>query len=127
MNKYLDAFTAEQRQALHLALLRVKHLPPDAPSTRREGICYLLGRTVDFVLVGKRNAYTIVSELAELWPRHSGDIAYPVPHPGFANPKYAFRQTAKTPGASLWTGPYGANRKELLDFLIDLTEPVKAP
>ena len=49
------------------------------------------------------------------WPKYSGDIEYPVPHPELL-PKIAYY---KTRGEHMWDDEYGANRMELLDWLIE--------
>lgn len=63
-----------------------------------------------------------------LWPEFSGSKEYPVPpSKGFAKTHttnlceaYYFAEDAYDTRSELWTGEYGALRKDLLDFLINM-------
>lgn len=60
--------------------------------------------------------------LFERWPKHSGTETYPVPSPDSTRSADAMFYYAMDKDA-MWKGEYGALRKELLDFLIQETQP----
>jgi hypothetical protein len=89
---------------LHEALLQVK---ADHTET---GICdnlYMLG------------CEHKINSLAMEWPKYSGCFWFPVPGPEGYLASEAYQNLPK------WEGPYGDLRKELLDFLIERTNPTK--
>lgn len=84
------------------------------------GICYNLSS----VLFEDENCNVLLQMFYEMfvdWPKYSGNVCYPVPHPDYP----------KDPGEAgwmfnnadrLWEGPYGELRIELLDFCIEKLE-----
>ena len=59
----------------------------------------------------------ILSAIFEMWPLYSGDIKYPVPSPNNARDA-GDEWLAAIDSDSMWTGKYGEDRRNLLDFLI---------
>lgn len=72
------------------------------------GICYHLRR----VSAGLYDSATI-RPMFKQWPGYSGDPVYPVPSPGRGSAMRAYETTR-----DVWVGEYGADRMELLAFLI---------
>ena len=73
--------------------------------------------------------YMWVQQVAQKWPKWSGDITYPVPVPVPANMGLAeLKAGVHTPMDAyhyfhnVWEGAYGELRMELLDFLIEELE-----
>ena len=62
--------------------------------------------------------YTPVSLLLRAWPKHSGNVVYPIPHP-WLEPHEAFTSDL---GGRLDASPYGKNRMDALLFLIELVQ-----
>lgn len=60
--------------------------------------------------------------LFERWPKYSGTETYPVPSPDSTRSADSMFYYALDMDG-MWTGPYGNLRKELLDFLIQETQP----
>lgn len=60
--------------------------------------------------------------LFKRWPKYSGFEIYPVPSPDSARTSFEMFYYAQDKDA-LWEGEYGALRMELLDFLIQETQP----
>lgn len=90
------------------------------------GICaYVYARhTLD--LEGRKQVDAILKPVFSKWPKYSGNIWYPVPHPfpdEYADEddlldiaEHAFEDEFL---GEMWTGEYGALRKELLAFCIE--------
>jgi len=56
----------------------------------------------------------------EAWPLFSGNLYYPVPHPDpDITPTDAYHQACFA--GTMWVGPYGDNRRNLLEFWIEKT------
>lgn len=66
-----------------------------------------------------------LGQLISEWPEHSGNVSYPVPCPNAPEDLVAahatFWQARRT--GTLWSGPYGASRQRLLDYLLERTKP----
>lgn len=89
------------------ALLKTKQ----APNTGF-GICHNVIIGVGFSFHTETEAVKLVSRLAVLWPKFTGNYQFPVP-----GGSYIQAQQSRT----LWdkSTQYGKNRWELLDFLIE--------
>lgn len=99
-------FAKSEKRAVLLALYRVKFA-----ASKKHGIC---GE------VSKRGGYNPVimpelQRLFSLWPKYSGDQTFPIPG-GYVAYQSAAWSTA------MWSGEYGALRKELLNFMIEQLE-----
>lgn len=108
----------ELHKTLHTALLEVRRRVDAGTHSGYAGICHQLERY--FLARDGRTTHPAIHELKELstrWPKFSGDIEYPVPHPGYTHGYEAYVLVL-----SKWDGEYGANRRELLDWLIDTLE-----
>lgn len=83
----------------------------NGPSSRLTGICSNV-ETSYYRYNGSRNYCEIEYVLREAfndWPKHSGDICYPVPDPaGVFHPASVFNRAV-----DMWEGEYGKLRKEL--------------
>ena len=80
----------------------------------RAGICYAV--TYDSTGTPLRKPPETAANLATLmaeWPKWSCERTFPVPHPEGKCPQQAFYNLP------MWEGPYGALRRELLDYLIE--------
>lgn len=80
----------------------------------RAGICYAVtydstGAPLRRPIDATANLVTLMAE----WPKWSGERTFPVPHPEGKCPQLAFYNLP------IWEGPYGALRRELLDYLIE--------
>lgn len=124
---------------MHEMLLQgLKQLKVEVPQTRM-GICDNIYNVMDD-LFGESESWVIpdedgieidifiwIQQVAQKWPKWSGDIHYPVPVPanmglpelkaGVHTPIDAYQYFP-----NLWEGAYGALRMELLDFLIEELE-----
>lgn len=64
--------------------------------------------------------YQFQEKVFKAWPLFSGDSCYPVPHPDpDTSPTDAYHQACYT--GTMWVGPYGDNRRNLLEFWIEKT------
>ena len=81
---------------------------------RRAGICYAINYNSFCTLLRKPDGtLTAIVDLMTEWPKWSGERMFPVPHPEGKCPQRAFYNLP------MWEGPYGALRRELLDYLIE--------
>lgn len=100
------------------------HIRDNGPPSVRFGICYAVSE-----LTSEYECTTYIVPMFREWPFFSGDVNYPVPDPrcmpadmssleamNAAHEKYKISR-------DLWTGAYGALRKDLLNFLIERTAP----
>lgn len=81
---------------------------------RRAGICYAINyNSMGTPLRKPAGTLTAIVDLMTQWPKWSGERTFPVPHPEGKCPQRAFYNLP------IWEGPYGALRRELLDYLIE--------
>ena len=125
--------------AIHEMLLQgLKQLKTEVPQPRM-GICDNIYNVMD-ELFGENKSWVIenpdgvevdifmwIQQVAQKWPKWSGDIHYPVPCPanmGLAELKAGVHtpMDAYHHFHNVWEGAYGALRLELLDFLIEELE-----
>ena len=100
----------------HLEKLAAGTIEPVNP---RLGICGELGLLIPL----SRNSYhafsklDLVMDLVVDWPKYSGSLAFPVPHPAYNRPVDAFYN----PDYSKWDTDteYGRNRRELCGWLAE--------
>lgn len=100
-------FAKSKKKTMLAALYRVKF-----SAFKQHGICGELG------LYYRGNASEFREELWRLfalWPKFSSNLAYPIPGAGAA---YLTAKACRT----MWSGPYGDLRKELLNFMIEQLE-----
>lgn len=79
------------------------------------GICVQLPVPPDHDWLDER--FNFREKVFKAWPLFSGDILYPVPHR--ISPREAYQQALDT--NTMWVGPYGDNRRNLLEFWIEKT------
>ena len=104
---------------LHEALKVVKEQVETGTVESYHAICAALDRLELDTFV------SVVGQLKPLfkrWSKYSGFEIYPVPSPDSTRTACAMFYYAQGKDA-LWEGEYGALRKELLDFLIQETQP----
>ena len=123
---------------MHQMLLQgLKQLKVEVPQPRM-GICDniynamddLFGENKSWVIPaedGEIDIFMWIQQVAQKWPKWSGDTHYPVPCPtnmglpelkaGVHTPMDAYHHFH-----NVWEGAYGALRMELLDFLIEELE-----
>lgn len=80
------------------------------------GICVQLPDPPEHTWFDER--FNFQEKVFKAWPLFSGDSVYPVPHPD-TPPNVAYYQALDT--NTLWVGPYGDNRRNLLEFWIEKT------
>lgn len=80
------------------------------------GICAQLPDPLDHDWLDER--FDFQEKVFKAWPLFSGNILYPVPHPD-TPPSEAYQQALDT--NTMWVGPYGDNRWNLLEFWIEKT------
>lgn len=113
-----NAIHIRQKQILLNALMAIKKEPFE-PHT---GIC----PNIDYATMnipGTIDMFiqTVFKDIAQSWPKYSGDQHYPVPATfSDETPRtaYAFAYTHE----GMWGGEYGTLRKELLDYAISELE-----
>lgn len=99
-----------QKEILHAALIKAAFGP------KKYGIC---SHVLEHAPIGQHTVYArILRDLMETWPKYSGNPYYPVPHP-IHHPEFAYDAAYN----KRWdpTTEYGANRLELLEYLITET------
>ena len=80
----------------------------------RAGICHAINyNSMGTPLRKPSGSLTAIADLMTQWPKWSGERTFPVPHPEGKCPRRAFYNLP------IWEGPYGALRRELLDYLIE--------
>jgi hypothetical protein len=81
---------------------------------KRAGICYAINyNPLGTPLRKPAGTLTAIADLMTEWPKWSGERTFPVPHPEGKCPRRAYYNLP------IWEGPYGALRRELLDYLIE--------
>ena len=92
------------------------------------GICPIVQRIMEREGGMEPNSFgsvqKMLKEIFREWDCHSGDDLYPVPSPRASDKKeaaYAFYRSAYAFG-NMWRGPYGALRRDLLNFTIAYLE-----
>ena len=100
------------------------------PALQSKGICAAalrhidLGDGVRWNVVLQRAYMNTLSTLFSGWPKHSGNLAFPVPDPDRDSANHVDyaadrKYFAAYDNALMWYGEYGDMRRELLDYAID--------
>jgi len=110
MNRY-----PKKREALAALLVVKDQLGYGLLNGSNKGLCH------HFNLACEQDINLILTILFKRWPKYSGLVYYPVPHPKEKGAKaatyvYQDKQYPK------WVGAYGALRVELLNFCISELE-----
>lgn len=117
--------TAPERHLLEM-LQEVKRKTADAEFDSPFGICWHVDGTHLYDKlqgIEVERAEQEMHRLFALWPNYSGSHLYPVPDPDHPHGDdefgaYWFAGRRYEGPGSVWTGEYGALRRELLDFMI---------
>ena len=102
---------------LHEALLQIKQSVEHVES----GICQNLLNIMGSGCFVQQSDW--FDHIIKMWPKYSGNSMFPVPSGDESIPPdcaYVYCQ-------NVWEGKYGELRKELLDFLIEKTQPNQHP